>query len=160
VACALAALLLFAACGGDDEAPTDSGPTGPFPTPEGETPTPEGQTPTPFVDVCEPNPDPGTADEVRIDAPAREEAVSNPVTVSGSITGPESKFRIWLYDPTGKAITGLTLEKTPDEARDFSEEILWDVIDPIGACLRVFELTPESLPVNVAQIPVVLGRIN
>jgi hypothetical protein len=148
----------LAACGGDDDDETaNGGPNEPIPTPEGQTPTPEGQTPTPFVDVCQPNPDPGTPEKVRIDAPAQAEAVSNPIAISGSINGPESRFRIGIFDPTGRAITLLNLDKTPDTPREFSENIEWDVVEPTAACVRVFELTPETLPANVAQVGVFLG---
>ena len=151
----LATAVLLAACGGDDEAASDG--AQPDPTASDATPTPEGQTPTPFVDVCQPNPDPGTPEEVRIDAPSSGEAVSNPVTISGSISGPESKFRLWINDSSGRAISGLTLDKTPNTTHEFSEDVLWDIIEPTSACIRVFELTPESLPATIAQVGVFLG---
>jgi hypothetical protein len=149
--------LFVAACGGGTNDGSGEGATQtPIIDPAiGETgsPTP---LPTPFVDVCQANPDPATSAEVQVDSPASEEALVSPVEVRGSITGPEERYRVWLYDPAGRALSGVTREKTPGKPHEFTETIDFFILAPIGACVWVFELGAGDAPLNVTQVPVAL----
>src|SRR3989304_1367484 len=91
LAAACAVALVLAACnnggGGVD-------------TPPGATvsPTLGSPTPTGQPDVCQPNPDPASADVVNVDSPQTGDSVTSPVTVSGQIVAFEAQFNITIFD--------------------------------------------------------------
>lgn len=144
----LAFVIGVIACGNSESSP-------PEPTASVATSTPAGPT-TPFVDVCQPNPDPARPEQVRIDQPKAGETLSIPATISGTIVGSENRFRVWIFDPLGHTLAGATLTNgesgTP---RSFSETLDY-FSEETAACVWVFELTADSSPIHIAQVPVSL----
>jgi hypothetical protein len=125
------------------------------PTSDTETATPE---PTPVPNVCEPNPDPATADLVQVDSPAPFTAVSSPVTVSGRIAAFEATFRIRIFDAEGEIAGGVTAMSAEGQTLSpFSADVEYQLVAESPGCIWVYEDSAmDGSPIHVAQIPVLL----
>jgi len=150
----ISALVLFAACGDDEEEDTGAGPTV----------TTTARTTTVTVtadsldDVCAENPDPATDDETQVAEPATGDEVSSPASVRGRIVAFEAVFKITTYDENGDVIAeqrSMTAEGT--NLAPFQEEISFTVTEETPACLWVYgESGRDGSPDNVVQVPVLL----
>ncbi len=131
---------------------TPSAPGSPTPSPSPATATPS------LADVCAENPDPATPDLVQVDTPHAGDPVSNPVTVSGRIAPFEATFRIRIFDATGTVVAGTTgMSAEGQVLSSFSEKIRVDNVEPLPACIWVFESSAQDgRPIHVVQIPVMM----
>jgi len=159
----LPALVLLVACGGDDEKTDDSTPpasatrtTKPTQKPTADV-EPTG-TPDPLATVCAENPDPGTADVVKVDEPLEGDSVTSPVGVRGKIAAFEATFRIAIYDADGATIADVTAMSSEGQTlAPFEAEVPFSVTQETPACLWVYEASArDGLPIHVVQIPVIL----
>jgi hypothetical protein len=127
------------------------------PQPDGETPT-TGETPTVEPGVCQPNPDPASADVTEVDSPSANDSVTSPVTVSGRIAAFEARFKITIFDADGGQITDVVASSEEGQVlAPFSEEVAFAVTAPTPACVWVYEASPmDGSPIHVVQIPVTL----
>ncbi|MEX0800219.1 MAG: Gmad2 immunoglobulin-like domain-containing protein [Dehalococcoidia bacterium] len=161
LALALVCAVLLVACKSDDngDGVTPSADASPGVTATATEPPVETPTPTPEPEaVCAPNPDPGEPDIVVVDAPAAEDEVTSPVTVSGSMNVFEAQFNITIYDAAGNIVadvaghTGEAFILSP-----FSEDVEFGVDEPSEACLWVYDASPrDGSPIDVVQVPLTL----
>lgn len=159
LALALPALILFAACGDDDEEAVDTSPTATAAPTRAPTPS-EGPTPTPdpLATVCAENPDPGTDDVVQVDTPDEGDSVSSPVSVRGIIAAFEATFRITIFDADGTTLADVTAMSSEGQTlAPFAEEVPFSVTEETPACLWVYEASArDGSSIHVVQIPVLL----
>ena len=116
-------------------------------------------TPTPVPDVCQPNPDPASADVAEVDSPGESDSVTSPVTVSGRIVAFEAQFNIAIFDAGGHRIVHATARSQEGQVlTPFSEDIPFSVTEDTPACIWVYDVSQADgvTPVNVVQVPVVL----
>src|SRR3972149_3913301 len=64
----------------------------------------ESPTPTAAPDVCQPNPDPATADDQVIDEPGADDIITSPVTISRPRGAFEATYQIGIFDAGGDVI--------------------------------------------------------
>jgi hypothetical protein len=148
-ACGLALLAGVIACGSSKGSDTE-------PNETGGTLTPSALA-TPIANVCQPNPDPATPEQIRIDQPMPGGTLSHPAIISGTIVGSEGRFRLAIVDAVGQIISASTLaSEQPGSPRSFSESLDYYSEDSV-ACIWVYELTADDLPVHIAQVPVGLS---
>jgi len=142
---AITVLLFIASCD-DDE--------GPSPTP---SPTPT-TTATAPPNVCLPNPDPATPDQLVIDAPEPNDAVTSPVTVSGQIAAFEAAFKLTIYDAAANQIANVNgLAEEGQVLSPFSEQVNFSVTTSTPACLWVYTLNAADGSIqDVGQVPIML----
>ena len=150
---ALLALVLLAACGGDEAGPAT-------PTPA-VTPSPAPQpSPTLLPDVCLPNPDPATADVQIVDQPPPSTSTTSPLTAPGQIVAFEATYQIAIFDAAGNPIVQTFGTAGPAEIGElapFSIDVEFSVDEPTPACLWVYEASArDGSPINVGQIPLLL----
>jgi Immunoglobulin-like domain of bacterial spore germination len=161
IAVIIPALLAIACSDDDDDTNTGNGPT-PVETIDGETSTPagsDGGTETPVVNVCLPNPAPGTSETIQVDTPAPLSKHEGSVTVSGQIAAFEAAFVIRIYDPSGAVLVGATgMAAEGQVLSPFSQEVRLPVAGETAACLWVYEESArDGSPTNVAQVPIVVA---
>lgn len=150
LALALAVVVAFIACGGDnDTSPNES-------TAESPTPT-EPSRPT-VRDVCGENPDPATDEELVVTSPEPGDEVEMPLVVRGE--SPEFEGRVWfrLLDEDGNLI----LENGASTnfghlIEPFEASLNLDVAERTEVCLQVFRQQPSlGGETDFVQIPIVL----
>ena len=157
----LPALVLFAACGDDDE--EDTTPTAGATRTVSATETPDEDEPTatpdPLATVCADNPDPGTDEVVQVDAPEAGDEVSSPLSVTGQIAAFEATFKITIYDVDGNVLGDLTgMSSEGQTLAPFAEEVSFAVTEETPACLWVYEASArDGSPIHVLQIPLLLA---
>ncbi len=160
----LALVALLIACdNGDGGGTTPTGeitPTGDV-TP-GATDSPEGEIPTPtvMVEVCQPNPDPATAEFQVIDQPGVDDTVTTPVTISGQVLAFEATYQIGIFDAAGDPVVetfGTAVGTEVGDLAPFSIDVAFSVSEDTPACIWVYEASArDGSPVHVGQIPVTL----
>lgn len=144
--CVMASLFGAFACGDGESSPVE-------PTVSAGDATPS-TLPTTSVNVCEPNPDPATPEQVRIDQPKAGETLSYPATISATVVGSENRFRVSIVDAAGTTIAASTFSNEElGSPRSFSASLNFNIEDTV-ACVWAFELTADDKPVHVAQVPV------
>ena len=156
---AFPSLLLFAACGEDEEQDTNASPTRSAGT---RAPDATGTVGSigdgGYRDVCAENPDPATDDLTLVEDPAEGDEVSSPVTVRGRIAAFEAVFKITIYDEDGDVIAekrSMTAEGAT--LAPFEEEMPFTAAEETPACLWVYgESGRDGSPDNVAQVPILL----
>lgn len=124
------------------------------PGPGEESPTPTGQP-----DVCQPNPDPASADVAEVDSPEADDSVTSPVTVSGRIAAFEAQFNITVFDAAGNKIADVPARSQEGQVLSpFSEDVFFPVTEETPACIWVYDVSGADgvTPVNVVQVPIIL----
>ncbi len=182
---ALLALVLVAACGGDDNLTSDNEETPDvvvsFPSPSGsvtprarKTPIPsQSPSPTPLK-VCAPNPDPAPASVLQVVDPKAEQQVHVPFYVRGwgsNIGFSDQGVAIAIVNAKQETVQVLDVPPQPRtfrvapaglEITDFTRPFGADVViqnikEPTPFCLWVYQQTDEhGTPKGVVQVPVVV----
>jgi len=149
---AILAVALLLACNNGDGVDITPGATV-SPEPSAQSPTPTGQP-----DVCQPNPDPASADVAAVDSPQTGETVTSPVTISGQIVAFEAQFNITIFDAAGGKIADVPARSAEGQVlSDFSEDVFFSVTEETPACVWVYDLSEaDGSPIDVVQIPVTL----
>ncbi|MBI1885616.1 MAG: Gmad2 immunoglobulin-like domain-containing protein [Chloroflexi bacterium] len=121
-------------------------------------PSPTTATQTPVPNVCQPNPDPASADVLVIDQPSSGATVTSPVTVSGQINAFEAQFKIAIYAADGSVIEDVNARSAEGQVlAAFSEDVAFSVTEETPACIWVYDLSPRDGSIeNVGQVPVLL----
>src|SRR3990172_4136844 len=116
-------------------------------------------TPTAAADVCQPNPDPASADVATVDSPQTGDSVTSPVTVSGQINAFEAQFNITICDACGGEIADVPARSEEGQVLSpFSEDIAFSVTEPTHACIWVYDLSEAAgRPIDVVQVPVTIA---
>jgi hypothetical protein len=111
--------------------------------------------------VCQPNPDPATADDQVIDEPAAGDSVTSPVTISGQVRAFEATYQVGIFDSQGGPIVETFGTAGPGEAGElapFSIDVPFEVDAATPACIWVYEQSArDGSPIHVGQIPVTLS---
>ncbi len=160
----LALVALLIACdNGDGGGTTPTGditPTDDVTPAATESPVGEIPTPTVMVEVCQPNPDPATAEFQVIDQPGVDDTVTTPVTISGRVLAFEGTYQIGIFDAAGDPIVETFGTAAGTEIRElapFSIDVAFDVDGLTPACIWVYEASAmDGSPIHVGQIPVTL----
>ncbi|MDP2674792.1 MAG: Gmad2 immunoglobulin-like domain-containing protein [Dehalococcoidia bacterium] len=118
----------------------------------------ESPTPTAAADVCQPNPDPASADVATVDSPQTGDSVTSPVTVSGQFAAFEAQFNITIFDAAGGKIADVPARSGEGQVlSSFSEDVAFSVTEETPACVWVYDLSErDGTPIDVVQIPVLL----
>ena len=152
-------LLLFAACGDDNEAATTASPsrsalTSPTVTPSAQP----SATPIDLTTVCGENPDPATNDVNQVDIPNPGDEVASAFRLQGRILAFEATFRITIFDAAGNTIADETAMSSEGQTlAPFSEDVAYSVTQETPACLWVYESSArDGSPIHVRQIPLLL----
>ena len=121
----------------------------------------ESPTPTAAPDVCQPNPDPATADDQVIDEPGADHIVTSPVTISGQVRAFEATYQIGIFDADGDVIVETFGTAGPAEVGElapFPIDVPFSVTEETPACIWVYEQSArDGSPIHVGQIPVTLS---
>ncbi len=149
---ATCAVALMLACNNGDGVDITPGATV-SPGPGDESPTPTGQP-----DVCQPNPDPASADVATVDSPQTGDSVTSPVTVSGQMNAFEAQFNITIFDAAGGKIADVPARSAEGQVLSaFSEDVFFSVTEETPACIWVYDLSErDGSPIDVVQVPVTL----
>jgi len=110
--------------------------------------------------VCQPNPDPATADDQVIDEPGADDIVTSPVTISGQVRAFEGTYQVGIFDSQGGPIVETFGTAGPGEAGQlapFSIDVPFEVDALTPACIWVYEQSArDGSAIHVGQIPVTL----
>jgi len=111
--------------------------------------------------VCQPNPDPATADDQVIDEPNADAIVTSPVAISGQVRAFEGTYQVGIFNARGDPIVETFGTAGPGEAGQlapFSIEVPFSVTEVTPACIWVYEASArDGSPIHVGQIPVTLS---
>ena len=110
--------------------------------------------------VCQPNPDPATADDQVIDEPGADDIVTSPVTISGQVRAFEATYQIGIFDADGTIADtfGTAGPAEVGELAPFSIDVTFSVTEETPACIWVYEQSArDGSPIHVGQIPVTLS---
>ena len=115
-------------------------------------------TATAAADVCQPNPDPASADVATVDSPQTGDSVTSPVTVSGQINAFEAQFNITIFDAGGGKIADVPARSEEGQVLSpFSEDVAFSVTEETSVCVWVYDLSEaDGSPIDVVQVPVTL----
>ena len=117
----------------------------------------ESPTPTAAADVCQPNPDPASADVATVDSPQTGDSVTSPVTVSGQINAFEAQFNITIFDADGNIVHVTARSQEGQVLSPFSKDVFFSVTEDTPACVWVYDLSEaDGSIIDVVQIPVTL----
>lgn len=124
----------------------------------GDSPVPDE---TPPLGVCQPNPDPATAEFQVIDQPLSQDTVTSPVTISGQILAFEATYRVSIYDASVDLIaeqSGTAEAVDAGQLAPFTIDLPFQVTEETPACIWVYELSAmDNSTIHVGQIPVTLS---
>jgi hypothetical protein len=151
----LPTLILFAACGDDEEGDTGAGPTVTTAAARTAAATPTADS---LDDVCAENPDPATDETTQVDEPVEGDEVSSPLTVRGQVAAFEATFQITLFEEDGDILGDIVgMSSEGQTLAPFEEEVSFSVTEETPACLWVYESSArDGSPVNVLQMPLLL----
>ena len=150
---ATCAVALVLACNGNGDGVDITPGATVSPEPTAQSPTPTGQP-----DVCQPNPDPASADVADVTSPSAGDSVTSPVTISGQFAAFEAQFNITIFDAAGGKIADVPARSAEGQVLSpFSEDVFFPVTQETPACIWVYDASPmDGRPIDVVQIPVTL----